>query len=117
MMKQFATLLLLMLALSCRNAASFCLAPNKRSSSVMTPTRWAARQDHVVPDEVRAERSQWIRDKLIGQAAAEEEAENKKANKKPKKHSADEDGNPHLTEMIKVLEEHIVHEELVDPNC
>ena len=118
MMKPFAAALLLVL--SCRDAASFCLAPKRSSSSVVT--RWAVArpEDHVVPDEVRAERSQWIRDKLIGQAQAEEEEEEKaghEATQKAKKHSADKDGHPHLTQMIKVLEEHIVHEELVDPNC
>eukprot|EP00977_Amphora_coffeiformis_P000407 scaffold108_cov162-Amphora_coffeaeformis.AAC.18 len=73
-------------------------------------------QDHVPPEEVRAERSKSIRDKLLG----EEEKSSKKSSSSSKDHrhhKKEEDTHPHLMEMIHVLEEHIIHEELVDPNA
>ena len=73
-------------------------------------------RDPFVPDEVRAQRSEWIREKFLGKEGEEEEP--KKSTKKSSSHDNKKpDTHPHLTQMIKVLKEHIVHEELVDPNC
>ena len=73
--------------------------------------------DRLVPEDVRARRAKSIRDKLLGE---DTDGNNKKrANEKSHggKHQNEKDAHPHLTQMTKVLEEHIVHEELVDPNC
>lgn len=69
-------------------------------------------RDPIIPEKVRAERSEWIRDKLIGEDEEEPQQPTKKSSRDKKP-----DTHPHLTQMIKVLEEHIVHEEPVDPNC
>lgn len=79
-------------------------------------------EDKIVPPDVRAERAQSIRDKLLGKDDDDDDNNKKKKKNKgkpfpDKEFEKEHDAHPHLTQMTKVMEQHIVHEELVDPNC
>ena len=108
-----------------RFAVLFALFPTAASFVVLShsscETKLAAlHRDHVPPEEVRAERSKNIRDKLLGDDHNEEKPSKKTSSRDRHHHhhhKKDDDTHPHLMEMIEVLEEHIIHEELVDPNC
>ena len=67
-----------------------------------------AHPEQVIPEHVRAQRAQAIRDKLLGQPS------------QIRKHTAQPrvtDPHARLHKMVKVLEDHILHSERVDPNC
>lgn len=79
-------------------------------------------RDHIPPEKVRAQRSKYIRDKLLGQDEGEGGGEKTMKIKSSRDrhqnhyHKKGDETHPHLMEMVKVLEDHIIHEELVDPN-
>ena len=78
-------------------------------------------QDHIIPKELLPEISQARRERILGsiqdmdEQIAQKEDRHKKG--KQKKHHSVEETHPHLAQMSKLLDEHIVHEIPIDPNA
>ena len=78
-------------------------------------------EDHLIPNDIRVERSKNIREKLLGQDDDESDvgttavATNKKTTSKNKK--TKDDGHAILSRLTELFDEHLLDMEDFDPNC
>jgi len=64
-------------------------------------------QDHTIPEEIRAQRSEIIREKLLGDMEAHPGPKKKTS---ATAHHDEKAAHPHLTQMAEVLDHHILEE-------
>ena len=102
-------------------AESFVVVDRQRNCNVVALSlqQQQGHEDHLIPNEIRVERSKNIRDKLLGDddGQGKTAVATKKDTKKKKTTKTKDDGHAMLSRLTELFDQHLMDMEDFDPNC